>query len=391
MQYMQTWQWLYHSRAAFSWHFIRNVFVKAILLFVTLNVIFVLVDPIPTLGRISAYNVLWHGRERLPYGENPSVAYNLSLYQLDAMFASHVLNGEGRGDGEYRVLMIGDSSVWGILQKPEDTLVGQINRGNFHTEKGLPIKIYNLGYPTMSLVKDLMLLEYGMKYDPDLIVWPVTLESFGKKAQINSALVKNNADTVRELIISSQIDQNIQDSRWVNSDRWDKTIIGQRRNLADMLRLQLYGPAWSITGIDQEYPNDYTPRAIDLEADTTWHGYDEGQLTVEALAFDVITAGINLAGDTPILLINEPIFISQGENSSIRYNFFYPKWAYDLYREQLNILSKANEWRMIDLWDALPDASCYTDSPVHLTPDCSSQLGEMVTRAILQIANTESF
>ncbi len=385
---MQTWKWLYHPQTAFTWRFIRNVLIKAALLFVALNLLFVWTDPLPALGKLSGYNLLWRGRERLPYGENPRAAYNLSLYQLDAMFASHVLNGAGRGDDEYRVLVIGDSSVWGILLEPQDTLVGQINRQELRTGEGLPVRAYNLGYPTMSLIKDVMLLKYGMAYQPDLIVWMLTLESFGKKEQINTSIVKNNAGVVRDLIAAYGIDQDPNDSRWVEADTWDKTIMGRRRALADLLRLQLYGPAWSITGIDQVYPDDYTPRAIDLQPETAWHGYDEGELTADALAFDVIAAGMALAGDVPALLINEPIFISQGENSDIRYNFFYPQWAYDFYREQLTTLSETHAWPLLDLWNVLPDASCYTDSAVHLTPECSARLGEQVGQAVLRFAET---
>ena len=31
----------------------------------------------------------------------------------------------------------------------------------------------------------------------------------------------------------------------------------------------------------------------------------------------------------------EPMLISAGKNSDIRYNFFYPRWAYDEYRRQM--------------------------------------------------------
>jgi hypothetical protein len=55
------------------------------------NFAFVLVD-LDSLGRISLYNRLFPGRERFPFGETRE-AYNLSLYNVEAMFASHVLAG----------------------------------------------------------------------------------------------------------------------------------------------------------------------------------------------------------------------------------------------------------------------------------------------------------
>jgi hypothetical protein len=382
---MQTWKWLYHPLTPDSWRFIRNVLIKTALLFVALNLLFALLNPMSTLGHISAYNVLFPGRERLPYGENPSVAYNLSLYQIDAMFASLKLAGTAHS-GEYRVLLMGDSSVWGILLKPEATLAERINAGGYRTADGRQVRAYNLGYPTMSLIKDLMLLDYAQRYHPDLIVWLFTLESFAQPTQLDSAIVQNNPDLVKPLIEKYDLNQNVDDPRFVDLDFQDKTIIGRRRALADLLRLQFYGAPWAITDIDQEYRTDYTPRAIDLSADDTWQGYRPRTFTENDLSFDVLRAGVQVAGDTPVLFINEPMFISNGENSDIRYNAFFPRWAYDDYRRLLEEQTAANSWQMLDLWDSIPGANCYTDSAVHLTEPCSAHLSEMVSPAILQMA-----
>jgi len=246
------------------------------------------------------------------------------------------------------------------------------------------VRAYNLGYPTMSLTKDLLLLDYGLRYDPDLIVWLFTLESFGQKSQLDSALVQNNPDPVRRLIEDYGLAQSVDDPRFVVHTWRDRTILGQRRALADLLRLQFYGVAWSVTGIDQEYRTDYTPRAIDLAADETSHGLSRATFTPADLAFDVLHAGIARAGDVPVLLINEPIFISEGQNSDLRYNFFFPRWLYDEYRRLLADQAAENGWQFLDLWDHLPDADCYTDSAVHLTPACSAQLGQMVGAALVE-------
>ncbi len=105
---MTTWRWLYAADPPYGWRFVARVILKAAALFVALNLLCVLLDPLPTLGKLSAYNRLFAGRPRLPYGENPAVAYNLSLFQLDAMFAAHEIARSPRPD-EFRVLLIGDS------------------------------------------------------------------------------------------------------------------------------------------------------------------------------------------------------------------------------------------------------------------------------------------
>src|ERR1043165_6353201 len=119
---MTQWNWLTKPTTPYTWRFVRNVVIKGLLLFALVNLLFALINPLPLLGRISAYNVLVPGRDRLPYGENPDQSYNLSLLNLDAMFASHIIAGTPKAADEYRVLLVGDSSVWGVLLNPEQTL-----------------------------------------------------------------------------------------------------------------------------------------------------------------------------------------------------------------------------------------------------------------------------
>jgi hypothetical protein len=113
--------------------------LKTLLLFLLANILLVGLDPLPTLGRISLYNKIFPGRVRLPYGEEPDLAYNLSLFSLEAMFASHEIAAPRQANeqaGEYRVLLIGDSSTWGFLLRPEDTLSAQLNRAGMQTPAG---------------------------------------------------------------------------------------------------------------------------------------------------------------------------------------------------------------------------------------------------------------
>jgi len=44
----------------------------------------------------------------------------------------------------------------------------------------------------MSLTKDLVLLNEAMQHQPDLIIWPVTLESFPREKQLVHPLLQNN-------------------------------------------------------------------------------------------------------------------------------------------------------------------------------------------------------
>lgn len=362
--------------------FIRNVILKALGLFIVLNLFFAWLSPMPALGKVSLYNAVLPGRERFPFGEEPQKAYNLSLYSVEAMFASHELNGAQKGEDEFRVIVLGDSSVWGTLLEPQQTLSAQLDAMNLSTDDGRTMRFYNLGYPTMSLAKDLMLLDEAMRYDPDLILWPLTLESFPLDKQLQSPLIANNPDRVRHLQDAYQVSFEGADNGLYSPSFFDKTIIGQRRNLADIIRLQFYGFMWASTGIDQVYPDPYPPAKRDFEVDESFHDLQPQGFDIAALAFDFIDAGSRIAGELPLIIVNEPILVSTGTNSEIRYNFFYPCWAYDAYRDHMIKLSANADWHYLDYWDLVPQGE-FTNSAVHLSPQGSQEFARVLAEDLV--------
>ncbi len=365
-----------------DWRFLRSVLLKALFLFVAFNLVFAAWPDAASLGRISAYNLLFPGRLRFPFGEDSSVSYNLSLYNLDAMFASHVLAAAPRSPNEYRVVLVGDSSVWGTLLRPQDTLAGQLNAAGLTGCGGEPVRFYNLGYPTLSLTKDLMVLNQAAAYHPDLVIWLVTLQSFPRDVQLASPIVANNPAVVDRLIKSYNLQLDPNDPALLKPGFWDKTIIGQRRSLADLLRLQLYGVMWAATGIDQDYPPTYTPAQRDFNTDASFDNWQPPQLPLDQLSFDVLKAGMQTGGSkTPVLLVNEPILISSGKNSDIRYNFYYPRWAYDQYRAALADKSRQSGWHLLDLWN-LEAEQQFTNSAIHLDPSGEALLAQRLSTAI---------
>lgn len=363
---------------------VGRAMVKALLLFVVLNFIFAIWYPMPALGRVSAYNSLFPGRQRLPYGDVPEKSYNLSLFNLEAMFASHELASGSKPEDEFRVLLIGDSSTWGFLLPVEETLSSQLNSLGVETRGGRDVRVYNLGYPVMSLTKDLLLLSYGMRYQPDLIVWLVTLESFPVDKQLFPDLLLNNPGEARDLASAHGLAIDIEEASFVDAGTWDRSIVGGRRGLADWLRLQLYGVMWAATGIDQDIPEDFTPRMEDLPADDDFHNFTPPDLREDDLALDVLQAGVDMAGEIPVLIVNEPMFISQGENSDLRYNFYYPRWVYDEYRELMAEQSDQKGWIYSDMWDIIPPSE-FTNSAIHMSPEGVRIFAEKLMHVITQL------
>jgi lysophospholipase L1-like esterase len=368
-----------------DWAVIGRVLLKAAVLFTLLNLLFAACRPLDALGRVSAYNLLWPGRDRLPYGERPSEDYNLTLNNLPAMLASQTA-ARPAAAGEFRVLVIGDSGTWGWFLPSDETLAAQITALNLQTGDGRRVVAYNLGYPVLSLTKDLLLLDAALPTAPDLIIWPVTLQSFARGRQLDHPLLQNNAVPLRRLIDEYDLDLDPADPRLVDRSLGEETIVARRRDLADLLRLQGYGLAWAATGIDQAIPDEIPLRATDLEADPGWLDIAAPRpLTAADLTFDVLAAGVARAGAVPVMIVNEPMFISDGANSDIRYNAFYPRWAYDDYRAQLAATTAANGWPFLDLWDAIAPER-FTDTPVHLDATGTRQYAELLAPALLAAA-----
>ena len=368
--------------------FILNVGWKAFVFFLLFNFLFMRLPVEKWLGNVSLYNRIYPGRWRLPWSENPAFAYTVSTNNLDALFLSHEVSGDPQSEEEFRVFIFGDSSVWGFLLQKEDTLSGLLNTSLLATPDGRPVRVYNLGYPTISLTKDLLLIKESLRYQPDLIVWLVTLEAFPKEKQIFAPLVQMNEDEVGSLINSYDLDLDEYHGNFISESLLDQSILGSRREIADLVRLQLYGVMWAGTGIDQDIPESYTPLQTDYEVDDSFYDFSPPDLNHAGLSLDVLHAGVDLAGDIPVLIVNEPIFISSGENSDIRYNFFYPKWAYDDYRNILYKLSVENGWHYIDLWDQIPPGE-FTNTAIHITAEGSTHLAKLISSEIFGILEND--
>ena len=343
-----------------------NILKMAFKVIILLVIIIAISPLVNSLGKASLYNLIFNGRLRLPFGENSSLSYNLTLNNLDAMFASHIINGQEKRDDEYRIIVIGDSSTWGILLHPDQTLPALIDKG-LSLCQGKSVKVFNLGYPTLSLTKDVLIMAFAMEYEPDLVIWPLTLESFPLDKQTSNPLIENNMDRIRSLNKKFGLITDLGEPP-TNLERYLKNnLISKRKEYADLIRLQFLGAMWSATGIDQVYPGEYSKAKNDLDDSMEFHGFNSANDLENNLAFYAIDNMKKIIGSTPIIIINEPILVSDGLNHEIRYNFYYPIWAYDLYRTNLKTYLDERGWNFLDLWDIVPRNE-FTNSAIHLSP-----------------------
>ncbi|RMG75272.1 MAG: hypothetical protein D6711_07055, partial [Chloroflexi bacterium] len=118
---------------------IIRIVIKTTVFFMLCNGIYAITQP--NFATLSIYNHIIPGRERLPYGENPQLSYNISSNNLPTLFESHIISRPKAAD-EFRVLLIGDSSTWGWFLTADETLAAQINANDYHTSDGRRIVAY---------------------------------------------------------------------------------------------------------------------------------------------------------------------------------------------------------------------------------------------------------
>ncbi|MFZ5923232.1 MAG: hypothetical protein ACOYY3_19475 [Chloroflexota bacterium] len=325
------------------------VTLKGGILFLIVNFLFSL-PWAQGLGSLSLYNHVVPGLNRFSGTTN-----------LNAFINSHIISQPKKPD-EFRVLMIGDSSVWGVLLDYEETTTGKLSDTGLQTCTGDQVLAYDLGIGFKSLVKDLIVLDLALEYQPDMVVWFVTLETFTDNRQLNPPFVAQNPEQVRYLKQKYDLDLAL-GKKFTPKTFWDKTLIGQRSHLADLVSFELSALAWGATGEDGK-GRASDPPPNDLSNDKSFNGWKPPAFDETKLRFDLFDAGIKAAGDVPVIVVNEPIFIANGKNSDVRYNENYPKWAFDQYREMMLRHSQEGGWDYLDLWDAVPSES-FSNSSFH--------------------------
>jgi hypothetical protein len=163
---------------------------------------------------------------------------------LDEMVASHIVSRPKASD-EFRVLVFGDSAVWGLDLTPTQTLTGQLNAlalicGN------KKVITYNVSFPRPSATKDLMILDKVMQYQPDMIIWLITLYTLIPTTRVDHWLVNQNPAEFYKL--GKRFD-------FLPKDYQPPTIpdefYDQQRALFKLAQYQLYSLIQLATNIDQ--------------------------------------------------------------------------------------------------------------------------------------------
>lgn len=361
-----------------------RVLLKALALYALANFAFAYFQP--AVGKLSIYNWLVDGRERMPYErevEYYPVSHTIPVYEdMDAMFSSHIVSRPKQAD-EYRVMLVGDSSTWAFGVTPQENLTGQLNALKLKACDGRQIVFYNIAFPLPYVAKDVLIMQKAREYEPDMFLWLVTLDAFRNRTIYTDYFLSPYAEEVLTLVDEYQL-QNL-DTKDVRASTFgDQTLIGQRSRLKKILLLQLHGLPWAATELDYLY-HDWTPLSHDQSESLESDFGNPDEVNFDETLFEVLRAGKGAADESPLLVVNEPIFIASGANSDIRYNDFYPRWIYDDYRAYLETQVREDEIHYLDLWNVVPAAE-FTDSPFHRSPTGEKILADFLSPEILRLA-----
>lgn len=352
-----------------------RVLLKALSLFIFVNLLYALIEP--QGFRVSAYNVLFPGRPRLPFGISDD-PYTVMVDDVDTMFRAHLIAAP-KSAREFRVALIGDSSIWGEDLSVHEVISEQWNKMNIPCGDRI-IKVYNLGYPHPSVVKDLVILDKALEYEPDLIVWFVTLNTLISQ-RLNPFLVANRE---RTMTVLDAYDISFHQANKLAKRQpsfYEKTLIGQRSKLARRIKLEMLGIIWTATGADTNTLVEDNPPNFEVGDDVRYRGMETGEDITNLLLLSALSAGHQIAGSRPVIIVNQPMFIAPRSDTMVRYNVVYPRWVYDQYRELMSAQAQKAGWNYLDLWNAVPP-QYFFDAGLHLSEEGEGLLIEQMNPAL---------
>lgn len=365
-----------------------SLILKTLLLFILFNLLYAVIDP-PLDQYILLDRRSSPGSERFPQLWIPEETTDGTIFlgrqfisNMPFLFGSHEVSSPARRPGEYRIFIFGDSSVWGTLLSNAETLSGQINALKLEACGGRPVVAYNLGYPSNSATKDLILMEAAQKYEPDLSIWLFSLLAFTELRQ-HVPFVIDNPQAVSMLVEKYGLAHQVSSPSRPSSSLLDRTIIGRRQDLH--LLVQLYLSTYITNSIGTDDPRilaDIVPFEKKPSASFTYMGIDPPADLRDYLALDTLEIA-NKINNGKIIYVNEPIFIASGAHSEISYNDGYPRWAYDQYRSILEQDSAQHGWKFLDTWN-LVDPERYTNGIFHMDPAGERILAERISQAIME-------
>jgi hypothetical protein len=99
------------------------------------------------------------------------------------------------------MVLLGNSAIYGLPLSADETFSSHLNR--HFEETGIAARLHNLAFVTTYQIKDALILRESLRYDPQVIVYPLTLSDFHHVApmmyKVEAELVRRNGDAMERL------------------------------------------------------------------------------------------------------------------------------------------------------------------------------------------------
>ena len=350
-----------------------RVIAKALVLFVFINAAFSYLAP--SIARFSVYSGLLPAVARFPIyfrDFNPLTAHQMgvgNVFDMDVLFSSHVLSHAVKGKKEYRIVVIGDSTA------RRSTAWDELTRQHLKSCDNRTLRFYNLGYPSPSLIKDLMILRESMKYKPDLIIWSFAQDAF---RQNTGRFTDANHARYYDLVTKYALPRS-GSSLSLAESLIPGTIIGRREQLHVQIMLDIDAEILS-RAFGKNNANVMTrviADAVPLPASNP-HQFS-GAPDFSKYTFDALSVGQQIAGNTPIIYISEPVTQGTEQNG-------YDLKEYALFDAALRGEVAQHDWMFLDLWNMLRPQE-FVDG-LHRNAEGDALIAQRIVPAVLEATCT---
>jgi len=358
-----------------------RVVAKAVVLLLIVNVVCLATNVNPVRA-VTLFNTWWlvgHGRARLAY---PSDFQNGQL-PVESLLAAHAIAYTPKAADEFRVIVLGESGIagWGLAD--QDTFAGQLTARGVQLN-GKRVVAYNLAYPSPSAVRDVLILDAALRYQPDLVIWFTTaaaLDDSPEAVGVNGVFFDLNRQRLTRIAQARGL-QSWLEPRLSPEPQWRNWLaIRDQDTLPVWINALLYPFVAPDLGL--------TTRRIASEPIPAKAKYYTGKPGFESLpnqTWQFLIVGRDLAAQAGarLLLVNEPMLIGTGKNSDVNYNLEYERVFYDAYRDKLAAFAATNQLWYADRWDVIP-AAHFTDTPFHADAGGYALLVDQIVEQILTV------
>src|SRR5258706_1551827 len=357
----------------YEWRIWRRVLLKALILIVIANVLYLLIQPMDKLRSYSVFGHIFPYRERLAV---PDLDMRPQMISLETLFQSHVISLPKAPD-EYRVVVMGDSGANGWGNADTATISAYLNSAAL-TLKDRKLRVYNLAHVGTSAMRDLLIGDTALDYQPDLFVWFVTLQAFQNIQSVGGLFEANEQRFTRLTARFGLDDVNAQAYGHYEDTWWQHTLLFERADIYRWLAFQTYAlrqPAYK--SVNQKVLQQAIPTQPVLSAD------DPVLTPMPNATWKALTAMSSLSS-VPVLIVNEPILVVPGNTSN--YDEWIGRALYDKYRTTFQGFCNENHLWCLDLWNSLPPTD-YSDMPLHHTDQGNALIASLVANEIRHFLN----